>query len=300
MIWEIIAIVLIAVVLALTMMLISLFSQVKNLQSQVHFIAKNRTNKTVTFYGKSREMTTLSKDINEVILSCREREQEVMKQDNEIRDTLTNMSHDIRTPLTSLKGYFELLSESDDPAEQEKYRNIISERIDSLGEILEEMFFYTKVSNINYNVSVDKIPFSDIAMQTLFSYYEDFEKAGMDPHIDIEEGLNAIGNEQSVKRILQNLVKNCLVHGKGDVNISLKSEGEKHVAFTISNSVDPDRIPDPTKVFDRFYKGDPSRHVSSSGIGLSVAKKLVDSMHGTIDAYVEGEVFGIKMRLPSI
>lgn len=300
MIWEIIAIVLIAVVLALTMMLISLFSQVKNLQSQVHFIAKNRTNKTITFYGKSREMTTLSKDINEVILSCREREQEVMKQDNEIRDTLTNMSHDIRTPLTSLKGYFELLSESDDPAEQEKYRNIISERIDSLGEILEEMFFYTKVSNINYNVPLDKITFSDIAMQTLFSYYEDFEKAGMEPHIDIEEGLNAIGNEQSVKRILQNLVKNCLVHGRGDVNISLKRDGEKHVAFSISNSVDPDRIPDPTKVFDRFYKGDSSRHVSSSGIGLSVAKKLVDSMNGTIDAYVEGEVFGIRMRLPSI
>ncbi|MBR6484342.1 MAG: HAMP domain-containing histidine kinase, partial [Clostridiales bacterium] len=210
MIWEIIAIVLVAVVLALTMMLISLYSQLKNLQSQVHFIAKNRTNKTVTFYGKSREMTSLSKDINEVILSCREREQEVMKQDKEIRDTLTNMSHDIRTPLTSLKGYFELLGESEDPGEQEKYRNIISERIDSLGEILEEMFFYTKVSNINYNVSLDKIPISDIAMQTLFSYFEDFENAGMEPHVDIEEGLFAIANEQSVKRILQNLVKNCL------------------------------------------------------------------------------------------
>ncbi|HAW16217.1 MAG TPA: hypothetical protein DCW41_05895, partial [Clostridiales bacterium] len=119
MIWEVMTIVLIAVLLAMSMMLISLFSQVKNLQSQVHFIAKNRTNKTVTFYGKSREMKSLSKDINEVITSCREREIEVMKQDNEIRDTLTNMSHDIRTPLTSLKGYFELLSESEDPKEQE-------------------------------------------------------------------------------------------------------------------------------------------------------------------------------------
>ncbi|MBR6483511.1 MAG: sensor histidine kinase, partial [Clostridiales bacterium] len=107
-------------------------------------------------------------------------------------------------------------------------------------------------------------------------------------------------NEQSVKRILQNLVKNCLVHGKGDVDISLKKDGEKHVAFTISNSVEEDRRPDPSKVFDRFYKGDASRHVSSSGIGLSVAKKLVDSMKGTIEASLEGDIFGIRMRLPSI
>ncbi len=300
MIWEVMTIVLIAVLLAMSMMLISLFSQVKNLQSQVHFIAKNRTNKTVTFYGKSREMKSLSKDINEVITSCREREIEVMKQDNEIRDTLTNMSHDIRTPLTSLKGYFELLSESEDPKEQEKYRAIISERIDSLGEILEEMFFYTKVSNVNYKVPLDKIDISDITLHTLFSYFEDFEKAGMEPKVDIEENLYAIANEQSVKRILQNLIKNCLVHGTDNVAVSLKKGDNKTVVIRVENSVKEESVPDPEKVFDRFYKGDTSRHVNSSGIGLSVAKKLVDSMGGEIKADLNGETFGVTMVLPSI
>ncbi len=152
MIWQFLTIILTVVCVALVLMLVNNLSQVKNLRDQVHFISRNDTNKRVSFYGKSRTMSRLAKDINYIIDTYNEKEQEVLKQDKEIKDTLTNMSHDIRTPLTSLKGYFELLEESEDPEEQARYRRIISERIDSLGEILEMMFFYTKVSNVNYQV----------------------------------------------------------------------------------------------------------------------------------------------------
>jgi signal transduction histidine kinase len=287
---------------ALVLMLINNLSQVKNLRDQVHFISRNDTNKRVSFYGKSRTMSRLAKDINYIIDTYSAKEQEVLKQDKEIKDTLTNMSHDIRTPLTSLKGYFELLEESEDPNEQARYRRIISERIDSLGEILEMMFFYTKVSNVNYQVQLDSINISEIIMHTLFSYFDDFENAGLTPNIDIDENLTVIGNEQSVKRIMQNLVKNCLVHGDSRVDISLKpsTSEEKAIILTVSNGVKENDIPDPDKVFDRFYKADNSRHVSSSGIGLSVAKKLTEAMNGKIRAAYSGDMFSIILELPAI
>ena len=302
MIWQFLTIILTVMCVAIVLMLINNLSQVKNLRDQVHFISRNDTNKRVSFYGKSRTMSRLAKDINYIIDTYSAKEQEVLKQDKEIKDTLTNMSHDIRTPLTSLKGYFELLEESEDPNEQARYRRIISERIDSLGEILEMMFFYTKVSNVNYQVQLDSINISEIIMHTLFSYFDDFENAGLTPNIDIDENLTVIGNEQSVKRIMQNLVKNCLVHGDSRVDISLKpsTSEEKAIILTVSNGVKENDIPDPDKVFDRFYKADNSRHVSSSGIGLSVAKKLTEAMNGKIRAAYSGDMFSIILELPAI
>lgn len=302
MIWQLLTIVLTVVCVALLLMIFNNRSQIKSIRDQVHFISRNDTNKRVSFYGKSRSMSRLAKDINYIIDNYNSKELEIKKQDKEIKDTLTNMSHDIRTPLTSLKGYFELLEESEDPEEQARYRRIISERIDSLEEILEMMFFYTKVSNVNYQVSLESLNMSEIVMHTLFSYFDDFEKSGLTPNIDIDENLNVIGNEQSIKRIMQNLIKNCLVHGDSSVDISLKPSvtDSKTIILIVSNGVRENDIPDPQKVFDRFYKADNSRHVSSSGIGLSVAKKLTEAMNGKIWAEYKDNLFSISVELPAI
>lgn len=304
MIEDIILVISVALLLALTLMTISLLGQIKSLRDQVHFIARNDTNKRVTFYGKSRHMTTIAKDINEILDSYNERDVEIIREDKEIKDTLTNMSHDIRTPLTSMKGYFELLGETEDPEEQAKYRAIISERIDSLSEMLETMFYFTKVSNVNYKVALEKMNFSASLLTTLFSYFDDFENNGITPDIDVQEDIMIIGNEQAIKRILQNLIKNVLVHGdKSDVKITLKrgvGTDEGKAVFTISNREKDGDIPDVNKVFDRFYKADKSRHTTSSGIGLSVAKKLVLSMGGTINATSDSKIFTITIALPTI
>ena len=208
-----------AVAVAMALILISLLSQMKSIRSQVHFISRNDTNKRISFYGKSRSFRRLAKDINEIIDSYDERHDRILREDKEIKETLTNMSHDIRTPLTSLKGYFELLDQTEDPEERKKYTNIIYGRIDSLSEILETMFLYTKVSNVNFKISIDPIECSKTILETLFEYYDDFQEKGYDVDIDVDEGIRILGNEQSIKRIMQNLIRNSLVHGNGDVKL---------------------------------------------------------------------------------
>ncbi len=296
----IIIVLLTAVALAMALILISLLSQMKSIRSQVHFISRNDTNKRITFYGKSRSFRRLAKDINEIIDSYDERHEKILREDKEIKDTLTNMSHDIRTPLTSLKGYFELLDQTDDPEERKKYTNIIYGRIESLSEILETMFLYTKVSNVNFKISIDPIECSKIILETLFEYYDDFQDKGDEVDVDVEEGVRILGNEQSLKRIMQNLIRNSLVHGNGEVKLSVKSEEGKKVRISLENLLEEGQHPDPDKVFDRYYKGDASRHTGSSGVGLSVVKKLVESMNGDIRAFVGDGKFRIEMTFKTI
>ena len=298
----IVLIVLLTVVsLALAFILISLLSQMRSIRSQVHFISRNETRKRLTFYGKSRSFRRLASDINEILDSYDERHEKILREDKEIKDTLTNMSHDIRTPLTSLKGYFELLEQTDDPEERRKYSSIITGRIDSLSEILETMFLYTKVSNVNFKISIDPIECSKIILETLFEYYDDFQDKGFEVDVDVDEGIRILGNEQSLKRIMQNLIRNSLVHGGGDVKLSVKRDEQgKKVVITLDNLLLEGQNPDPQKVFDRYYKGDASRHTGSSGVGLSVVKKLVESMSGDISAVVSNGRFKIAMSFKTI
>ena len=289
-----------AVAVAMALILISLLSQMKSIRSQVHFISRNDTNKRISFYGKSRSFRRLAKDINEIIDSYDERHDRILREDKEIKDTLTNMSHDIRTPLTSLKGYFELLDQTDDPEERKKYTNIIYGRIESLSEILETMFLYTKVSNVNFKISIDPIECSKIILETMFEYYDDFQEKGYDVDIDVDEGIRILGNEQSLKRIMQNLIRNSLVHGGGDVKLSVKPEEGKKVKIILDNLLEEGQHPDPNRVFDRYYKGDASRHTGSSGVGLSVVKKLVESMNGDLTAFVGDGRFRIEMTFKTI
>lgn len=289
-----------AVAVAMALILISLLSQMKSIRSQVHFISRNDTNKRISFYGKSRSFRRLAKDINEIIDSYDERHDRILREDKEIKDTLTNMSHDIRTPLTSLKGYFELLDQTDDPEERKKYTNIIYGRIESLSEILETMFLYTKVSNVNFKISIDPVECSKIILETMFEYYDDFQEKGYDVDIDVDEGIRILGNEQSLKRIMQNLIRNSLVHGGGDVKLSVKPEEGKKVKIILDNLLEEGQHPDPNRVFDRYYKGDASRHTGSSGVGLSVVKKLVESMNGDITAFVGDGRFRIEMTFKTI
>lgn len=296
----VIIVLLTAVTLALSLILISLLSQMKSIRSQVHFISRNDTNKRISFYGKSRSFRKLAKDINEIIDSYDDRHDKILREDKEIKDTLTNMSHDIRTPLTSLKGYFELLDQTDDPDERRKYTNIIYGRIESLSEILETMFLYTKVSNVNFKISIDPIECSKIILETLFEYYDDFQEKGFEVDVDVDEGVRILGNEQSLKRIMQNIIRNSLVHGNGEVKLAVKPQEDKTVKISVENLLAEGQNPDPDKVFDRYYKGDASRHTGSSGVGLSVVKKLVESMNGDIKAFVGDGKFRIEISFKTI
>ena len=240
-------------------------------------------------------MNELIDGINEVLDQSREIRERSQRSETQLKETITNLSHDIRTPLTSLDGYFQLLQQSDSEEERRKYVEIIQSRISSLKEMLEELFTYTRLQDADYKLETERIDFGKCAYDTVFSFYDEFQSRGIEPRVDFCGGhLFVMGNEEAAHRALQNLIRNALVHGHTGITLELKSGGRK-VVFRCANDVEHPEEIDIRQVFSRFYKADSARTHTSTGLGLSIAKGLVERMGGEIRAELDGKAFVVEI-----
>ena len=169
--------------------------QIKKICRQISYIRENETNMKLTSSLDSREIITLTENINELIEVYNERITEVNKKDRQLRAILSGLSHDIRTPLTSLDGYFQIMCESDDATQKERYMTVIRQRIDALKNLLEELFTFSKLQDSDLSVNMEKQQINQIVYDSLFSYYDEFTSEGIEPNIDItDEILFVMGN----------------------------------------------------------------------------------------------------------
>lgn len=284
-----------AAAVILIVILILYRRQVRKTGRQLEFLKARRTNLRLTSDLPLKEFNELIDGINEVIDQSREVRESAQHNEMQLKETITNLSHDIRTPLTSLDGYFQLLQQSDSEEERRKYVGIIQSRISSLKEMLEELFTYTRLQDADYELETELIDFGKCVYDTVFSFYDECQNRGIEPQVDFCGGhLFVRGNEEAVRRALQNLIRNALVHGHKGISLELFEENGKAV-FRCSNDVaHPEEI-DIERVFSRFYKADSARTHTSTGLGLSIAKGLVERMDGEIRAELEGERFVVEI-----
>lgn len=267
--------------------------QVKDICRQLAFLKENESNMMITRDFESGGIGELTDSLNDFLMEQRAARKSYWEKERMISDTYTNLSHDIRTPLTSLDGYFQLLEESRDEQEQERYLAIIQERITCLKEMLEELFTFTRLENESYQMELSPCCLNRILKNTIFSYYEDWQKQGIEPQIEIAEELYYIeGNQSAIKRVIQNVIKNVMDHGERRIRIWLRRE-QNEVVLRIGNDIaDPEAV-DISQVFTRFYKADAARSRSSAGLGLAIAKELVLRMNGRIEANIRESEFWI-------
>lgn len=272
--------------------------QIKDLTGQIRFLRKHDSNMMITTTTQSRAVRELAELLNDLLGEWRSKEKEYEEKESRIAEIYTSLSHDIRTPLTSLDGYVQLLETSQDEEEQKRYIRIMEERIRSLKEMLEELFTYTKLQNAGYQMELSRCRLNRILKETIFSYYEEWKERGIQPDISItEEELEIMGNYQALKRTMENLIKNGLVHGTGNIRISLKRQGNLAV-LGFGNQVEHPEDIDTSRVFERFYKADDARSMASTGLGLSIVKELTCKMEGKIWAELDGNWFVIMLEFP--
>ncbi|MCC2238160.1 MAG: sensor histidine kinase [Lachnospiraceae bacterium] len=269
--------------------------QVKDICRQLAFLMKHDSNMLIHREFDLGGIGMLSDRLNDLLELRRKEKQYYQEKETLIADTYTNLSHDIRTPLTSLDGYFQLMEACENVEEQRRYLNIIHERIHSLNEMLEELFMFTKLKNESYRLELTSCCINRILKETVFSYYDDWVRREIQPDIQItEEQLYIDGNKQGLSRIIQNVIKNGLDHGEKKIRIVLKREQNRAV-LRISNQVIASEQIDIEHVFDRFYKADAARSKTSTGLGLSIAREFVRRMNGEIGAKIEENEFIVEM-----
>lgn len=290
--WAIVATV---VALIVSGVLAAYRQQVKKTYHRLAFLKEHKTNMRLTSDLPFSELNNLIDNINDVLDLSRDIQRVSQQSEDSLKETITNLSHDIRTPLTSMDGYFQLLVQSDSEEERQHYIAVIQNRITSLKDMLEELFTYTKLQNESYELAVESLDFGKCVFDTVFSFYDEFQKKDIEPKIDFCEGhLFIAGNHEAIRRALQNIIKNALEHGQKKIVFELQQNNDQVIFRCLNDVENPDEI-DMAQVFSRFYKADSARSNTSTGLGLSIAKGLIEKMGGTIQADLNANIFTIEI-----
>lgn len=276
--------------------------QIKDLVKQLRFHKEEESNREIITDLKSREVKELQNELNELLDRIRRQRQSYEEKEEKIGQMVTDISHDIRTPLTSVIGYFQMLEEAKEEREAEHYKAIIYSRLQTLNTMLDEFFTYSKISQTKEKKENDICDVRQILCETIFLYYDDLSSRGIQPQLAIpEERFEVYGNAEDFRRIFMNLMKNALVHGTEEISIGMKWNG-RHMDITFENKTKeplPEKLSD---VFERFFKGDKSRSGQlSTGLGLSIVKELTEQMDGSAGAFSRGDGwFGIKLTFKGV
>lgn len=290
---------LLSVVIAILIIRLLLYRrQVKDIGIQLCFTKEEDTNHKISIALRGKEWVALQDELNELLEEQRLRKLRLLAEEKKLMDMVTNVSHDIRTPLTSISGYFQMYCESDNEENKKRYQAVINGRLKALAEMLEEFFTYFKIKDGQSKGALGVCDVQQILYETVFLFYEDMTKNGMEPKFFIpEEKQEIIADEKAVRRVFFNIIKNALVHGTQELSISMNVDA-KHIGICFKNKTNEQLPDDINNVFERFVSGDKSRNNGSTGLGLSIAKELVMTIGGEIRAFTEEDFFGIEVLLP--
>ena len=217
--------------------------------------------------------------------------------EGELRRQIANVSHDLRTPLTSILGYLQLLERGDQPEEERREAlEVIRGRAGALQTLITSFYDLSRLEAGEYPIQREKIQLYPILAQLLAEFYSDFEQAGLEVEVELEEGLPTVwGDSGAALRLFTNLIQNVLKHASGHLVVTLKrEEGGQTVSF--SNDA-PDLTEEDVKhVFDRFYTADKMRTGRNTGLGLAIVRELARQMELGLSARLEKGRFIVEVH----
>ena len=251
------------------------------------------TNTLIDISSRDRCMRSLADNINRQLRLLRQERQRCQQGDAELKAAVTNISHDLRTPLTAICGYLDLLAWEDCSDEARRYLDIIQGRAHSLRELTEELFRYSVIVSEEKEPVLEALSLNAVLEESIASAYASLSAAGISPCIHIcEEKVIRQLDKGLLSRILGNILSNAAKYSDGDLDISLENNGEIRFRNSASRL---DKL-QTEKLFDRFYTVEAARR--STGLGLSIARDLTERMGGKISAGYENGSLTVILNFP--
>ena len=277
----IIKIVLIFIILLLIVYIIRIKRELKSISKQIEESKGEYINIHTNAINDSIEI--LAKNINYLYDNSQKILAKNKKIENELRQSISNISHDLRTPLTSIKGYVQLIKE-DSITDKEKndYINIVEKRVENLQNLITSFYDLSRIHGNEFKFNLKKINLKTILCDSIAMYYNNFIEKNIEPVIEIDEKIqDIISDESVVERIFSNLIGNMLKYADKNIKISLFQE-ENYIISKFQNLAPNLKEEDMDKLFDRFYTSDKSRSDKNTGLGLAITKSLLDKLNNKI------------------
>ncbi len=201
----------------------------------------------------------------------------IIQEKEQLKHSIADISHDLRTPLTSIQGYLTLLKDCEDKEEQEHYFSVIQAKTDYLTELLQIFYDLSLIESEDYILEIEKIDVNRIVTDCLIDKYNELKE--LTPTIKIENApVWIIGNAVACKRIIDNLVTNAIRYSDDDIEIVMDADG----IFTVKNTTSELKNIDVNILFQKFYTVDTSRSNGNTGLGLYIVKELLNKIEGGI------------------
>lgn len=265
--------------------------EIKNIGSCLTDIINTDTNNLITINTNDKKLKELANLLNDSLKNLRKLELEYKNGNKELKTSITNISHDLRTPLTAIRGYLDLMDNDNLSEKQIKYLKIIDSKVKDLTFLTEQLFDFSKTLDIHAEMKQESIVINDILEDSVASFYSLFKEHNITPNIDIcREKVIRVLNENMLKRIFENIISNAIKYSKKDFNIKLYNNG----IIEFSNQADSLDQVSLEQLFDRYYTVKNAK--KSNGIGLSIAKQLVDLSGGKIEAKYKNNILIIKIE----
>lgn len=244
------------------------------------------TNTLIDISSRDKDMRELTASLNRQLTRLTESRHTYEQGDQELKQAVTNISHDLRTPLTAICGYLDLLEKEQKSDNGLEYIKIIKNRTEAMKNLTEELFRYSVIMAKEQELEIKPIVLNDVLEESIAAFYAVLTDRNIKPNIDITEKKIVRNVDRSaLSRVFANLLNNAVKYSDGDLDIALSEDGEIMFLNTASG-LDEVQV---GRLFERFYTVEAARH--STGLGLSIAKNLVEEMNGEIEAeYVKGKV----------
>lgn len=246
-------------------------------QQVCRIIKQLQENKKLRISLSNKYIEKLAGIINEKECEQQRVKVQILQEEEQLKQSIANISHDLRTPLTSIQGYLTLLKECDDKEEQTKYLSIIQTKADYLTDLVQIFYDLSLIDHDDYTLEIEKLDINKIVTDCLLEKYSELKE--LTPKISTENTPVWItGNSIACKRIIENLITNAIRYSDNYIEITIDANG----IFTIKNSTSELKDIDVNMLFHKFYTADTSRSNGNTGLGLYIVKELLAKIDGGV------------------
>ena len=240
---------------------------------------KTDTNTLIYISSHDKDMRYLSDSINKQLKILRKEHLQYHQGNTELKNAITNISHDLRTPLTAIAGNLYMIGKTDNLSEIREYVGAIEERTETMKQLTEELFRYSMIVSNESKEDTEEVFVNQVLAESISSFYPVLTEKGITPQIHLTDARIVRNvNRSEMARVFSNLLNNAVKYSDGDLDITLSDTGE----ITFANTAKELSTIEVEQLFDRFYTVEAAHH--STGLGLSIARTLVKRMGGSITA----------------
>jgi Signal transduction histidine kinase len=244
---------------------------------------------------QDRMIERLAEKINKVTRKQEKKRLDILHQENELKQSIANISHDLRTPLTSIIGYLQLFHTGTEE-QKERYLKIIEAKAQMLNSLVNRFYELSVIEANDYEMPMETVNITEVVTSVLVDHYVNFQNKNIKPSISLpDQRIEIWGNALSCERIIQNIISNAIRYSGEIFQVTLCIDNG-YAVLTAKNMAPFLTEDDITHLFDRFYTGDKARDQGSTGIGLYIVKILLERMSGKlVETSLINHVFTLRI-----